>query len=1011
MAFRVLIELDDDVEVAVPPPPRRPRVLIDGDPPPKSRAPSQRARTAPHHITRETFSTSRLLEFCSERELVTQTGHAVAEWLLVILKELVDNGVDSAEEVNITPRVTVTVDTETGTLVFTDNAGGIPSSTVDAICDYTVRASSREAYVSPTRGAQGNALKTIIAMPFVLDSEIGETVCIESQGVAHHITFAVDAIRQEPRITLVRAASSVKTGTRITVHWPKNACHLMIDGRTRFLQIIGLMYCFNPHLRVRVTWDGQVVVDYKGHFPAWRKWRPSDAFVVHWYSPERFQRLIAACVNADQQHGRMRLVSDFLAQFRGFKGSANRKLVLDEIRLTRAPLDTFFISDTEIDEAAITRLRQAMLAVTNPVPPKALGIIGEEHWRQSFLAQGADMDTFRYAKVLDDVWYDDGTVVPFVVEAAFAFNRRLQTRMFRTGLNWSPSLGRLFGTETVDALNAADTKFSDPISVFLHVATPVVQFTDRGKADAVVSRACMRAVDTVITRVVTAWAKAARKREDQATRAYLSRERAIRAQEPKKQRWKRDNSYVGTGPVHRATAAAADSVDAEIQALFVLSKDVDPANLDTVAGHIEAAWFRDQVNRFAAHLEQIHLRALFYMVVGAGDVRRPRVHPANDEGPIVTNSHKDWRWFLKTAKYTRWLVDDTGGSYVPFSRISDNRNREARYIAYADTPHVGTISVTAGDDIDLPNFESLLPTLTSHPPGNRQPFRLAFVTEKFSIADELDALAQEVKADLVPMTGESSYTRIAEMAARAAADGRELIVLYFSDFDPQGFEMPIDVAYWLHLLRIKEFPNLRWRMIQAALTLEQAEKYNLPATPLKASEKRRDRWLERMGREQTEIDALMALEPGALEEIAREELIPFYDFTLDRRCQEVMEQWRKGAQAKLDRHPEWPNIRASIEEAHQAVIQAVGELNSVQQYAVELVTEGEDGTGDIEIAIPDVIVGDAQPDVLASSEDDFVTLIRKLQDGKAYLTKAKGDKAEDDDELDDDDDQPDDEEE
>jgi hypothetical protein len=62
-----------------------------------------------------------------------------------------------------------------------------------------VRVGSREAHVSPNRGAQGNALKTLLAMPFALDGERGETV-IEAGGAAHRIAFAVDRIRQEPKI-------------------------------------------------------------------------------------------------------------------------------------------------------------------------------------------------------------------------------------------------------------------------------------------------------------------------------------------------------------------------------------------------------------------------------------------------------------------------------------------------------------------------------------------------------------------------------------------------------------------------------------------------------------------------------------------------------------------------------------------------------------------------------------------------------------------------------------------
>jgi hypothetical protein len=49
-------------------------------------------------LQRVTFKTSRLAEFSGRRELVAQTGHAVEDWPLVILKELVDNTLDAAEE-------------------------------------------------------------------------------------------------------------------------------------------------------------------------------------------------------------------------------------------------------------------------------------------------------------------------------------------------------------------------------------------------------------------------------------------------------------------------------------------------------------------------------------------------------------------------------------------------------------------------------------------------------------------------------------------------------------------------------------------------------------------------------------------------------------------------------------------------------------------------------------------------------------------------------------------------
>src|SRR4051812_26923766 len=101
-------------------------------------------------------------------------------------------------------------------MTVADNGPGLPAETIERVLDFSVRVSSREAYVSPTRGAQGNALKTILAMPFVLDGRHGR-IEIEARGVRHALDVHVDYIEQKPVIGHIQEPSDVKTGTIVRV--------------------------------------------------------------------------------------------------------------------------------------------------------------------------------------------------------------------------------------------------------------------------------------------------------------------------------------------------------------------------------------------------------------------------------------------------------------------------------------------------------------------------------------------------------------------------------------------------------------------------------------------------------------------------------------------------------------------------------------------------------------------------------------------------------------------------
>ena len=191
-------------------------------------------KTAPSRLVRTVLHTSRLLDFASQKELTAQTGHPVSDWPLVALKELTDNSLDACEESRIAPVIAVTVNKHG--ISVRDNGPGMPESIIDGVCDFSARVSSREAYVAPDRGAQGNALKTILAMPYVLDGQSG-WVEIESRGVRHTIAISMDRIRQTPVIERDRQTTKAKPGTTVLVRWPNSASLIESDANARILQI------------------------------------------------------------------------------------------------------------------------------------------------------------------------------------------------------------------------------------------------------------------------------------------------------------------------------------------------------------------------------------------------------------------------------------------------------------------------------------------------------------------------------------------------------------------------------------------------------------------------------------------------------------------------------------------------------------------------------------------------------------------------------------------------------
>jgi DNA topoisomerase VI subunit B len=462
-------------------------------------------RKSEQKLTRVAFRVSRLMEFCTKRELQNQTGHAVYDWPLVVLKELIDNALDACEEAEIAPVISIGVDVGAGVITIEDNGVGIGTDTIKSILDYSIRVSSREAYVSPTRGAQGNALKTILAMGYVLDREevgkdtdaVGMTI-IETRGVEHRIEFRVDHINNQPKISHDIAPSSVRVGTKITLKWSKASLEDLLfhrgDQGESFKRLAESYTWFNPHLTLVGTWNGEQFINVAATNPLWEKWRPRNPTSPHWYDETRLQRYMAAHVARDSDLQRCQTVREFIVEFRGLSGTAVQRKILEEVGCSHQSLAQFFGID-RVNRKGIANLLSSMRKHSKPVAPKHLGVIGAEHFKQRFLLAGGNAETFKYQ--VRKGMTDDG--IPYIIEFAFGLHQHGLTqetqvsRKFITGANWSVGINNPFrafgstGEGLENTLAKVRANASQPVICALHLASAYIQYADRGKSSIILA--------------------------------------------------------------------------------------------------------------------------------------------------------------------------------------------------------------------------------------------------------------------------------------------------------------------------------------------------------------------------------------------------------------------------------------------------------------------------------------------------------------------------------------------
>ena len=653
-----------------------------------------------------------------------------------------------------------------------------------------------------------------------------------------------------------------------------------------------------------------------------------------------------------------------IGEFHGLSSTAKRAEILTELGADRPSLAEFYLDGERVNAAGVRHLLRAMRRHSRPVKAAALGIIGREHFRQVIIDEGGDADTFRYHKI--EAEGVDG--LPFVVEAAFGSSRQhYRNRRMLTGINWSASIGgdplRFPDYSSIDrVLSSQRVEYGCPVVVAVHVATPLPSFADRGKAAIWLTRTQAGAVTKAVVRVTEEWNKARLAEEKARDAATRERTKIVKAIEQEKRRRKRDQ-VVGSGILHSVIAEAAAACGTSISDMTVLSPKNDPFRRDTRDGHVEGQWVAEHLRS-----RRVHQRGFHYLLVVAGNVVKP-------DGSIYRNTDEDSDWLQNAVRTARWL------KYVPFDQFNDERNEEPFvYVPAGNVPGEGYLTLPAG--IELPLVFDGAPRVIASRATTAQPYRLVMFGEKSSLRDVLLPIAQDVGTELLLPTGETSDVMIYNMAARAAEDGRPTKVVYFSDFDPSGWQMPVSVSVKLLALRYLYFPNLDIELHRAALTVEQVRRLGLPSTPLKHTERRGDKWRARWGHEQTEIDALATVRPAELDRIARAALAPFYDPTLAQRNAAWAARWCRAAEQRLEAHPATAIANERMLVAYDALKLAAKQFDDTRGEVFRDLAEQVDIRQRV-FRRRRVRIEAAAPDPLFSTHDDYATAAYKLIKSKA----------------------------
>ena len=360
-------------------------------------------------------------------------------------------------------------------------------------------------------------------------------------------------------------------------------------------------------------------------------------------------------------------------------------------------------------------------------------------------------------------------------------------------------------------------------------------------------------------------------------------------------------------------------------------------------------------------------RGIHYFVLGLGldcpwGMNR-KVHPVSQYMNVLSDwgnmcrairDARNWGlipWDAIESKQSvgleKWIDYGGGRERLPFEGF-DGKTSHSLNVSIPAVEEIENAWIYE-DDFDS-EVEGLIDDLFSNytgklSPVRYQPYHVAIVSEKSGLERIVRRAHSELGHgfDFLNFEGQATTTAIRDFAARLMADGppehrirkKRIRVFYLSDFDYAGRVMVPAFAWNLYYqLMVLGGTGLDVKVRPLALTKGQVEEYDLPPSPVSdkslGAKTLQDRWLREQGKI-IEIDSLIGLHPGKLEEIIVSAVAPYIDGKLADEIESQLSEWRDETRKSIT--GELEDLRDNWEEAHGALARAIEELNEALEAA------------------------------------------------------------------------------